>query len=89
MKYDTITFIGRNENHRAVIEAAQHDWYGHNCFGTTVSDGNYLDVVMYDNATIDDVDELINFAENNGCFINGITAKMLSERFNDAFSSCV
>ena len=73
-----LTFIGKTDDYFRTIAEAAHQLPS---FGTTVADSRSLDVVLNDDANIEDIMALIETAQQNGAFLNGTSAKMLSSRF--------
>ncbi|MCM1529771.1 MAG: SNF2-related protein [Alistipes sp.] len=76
-----IEFIGERDSFEAVKAAARTQ-----SFGTTVTDGNRLSIVMYDNADVDEVRKLLETAQENNVFETVETAKMLEDKFGAVFS---
>ena len=58
-------------------------------FGSTVSDGNELSVVLHDDANVEDVRHLVVAAQNNGIYLNGTSVKLLESRFGENFMNPV
>ncbi len=75
-----ITFLGNRNGFDAVKSAANYK-----SFGTTVSDGDTLTVVINDNADVRDVRRLVETAQDNGVYLNVPSAKMLESRFGEDF----
>ncbi|MDE6832895.1 MAG: hypothetical protein K2J39_01400, partial [Ruminococcus sp.] len=75
-----ITFLGDNSKFdtiKAVINTES--------FGTTIADGDRLSVVIYDDADIDDVHQLVETAMDNGVYLNVSSSNFLESRFGDDF----
>ena len=76
----TLTFMGDADKFDAIKSHSHND-----SFGTTITDGNTLTVVINDTATIEDVRELVTAAQENDVYLNIPSAKMLEERFGSDF----
>jgi hypothetical protein len=74
---DAIEIFGLRENLEKVCKKA---WELGN-FGSTCIDGNELDVFVRDYTTKDGISELIDYAQENSCYINGLTAKFLITKY--------
>lgn len=75
-----ITFLGNRNGFDAVKSAANYK-----SFGTTVSDGDTLSIVMNDNADVSDVRRLVETAQEHGLYLNVPSAEMLESRFGGNF----
>lgn len=75
-----ITFLGNRNGFDAVKSSANY-----RSFGTTVSDGDTLTVVINDDADVSDVRRLVETAQDNGVYLNIPSAKMLESRFGADF----
>ncbi len=75
-----ITFLGSSNGFEALKAVTNND-----SFGTTVSDGDTLTVVINDNADVNDVRRLVEAAQNNGVYLNVPSANMLEVRFGTDF----
>ena len=72
-----ITFFGSPKSLNIVKTAANTSA----SFGTTILDGDQLDVVLNDDATLDDVEELIDVAQDHNAFLNVTSFRKLKKRF--------
>ncbi|MDE5557322.1 MAG: toprim domain-containing protein, partial [Ruminococcus sp.] len=75
-----ITFLGDNSKFDAVKAVINTE-----SFGTTIVDGDRLSVVIYDDADIDDVRQLVETAMDNGVYLNVSSSNFLESRFGDDF----
>lgn len=75
-----ITFLGNRNGFDAVKSAANYK-----SFGTTVSDGDTLTVVINDDADVSDVRRLVETAQEHGLYLNVPSAEMLESRFGADF----
>ena len=75
-----ITFLGNRNGFDAVKSAANYK-----SFGTTVSDGDTLTVVINADADVKNVRRLVETAQDNGVYLNIPSAKMLESRFGADF----
>lgn len=75
-----ITFLGDNSKFDAVKAVINTE-----SFGTTFVDGDRLSVVIYDDADINDVRQLIETAMDNEVYLNVSSSNFLESRFGDDF----
>ena len=75
-----ITFLGDNSKFDAVKAVINTE-----SFGTTIVDGDRLSVVIYDDADINDVRQLVETAMDNEVYLNVSSSNFLESRFGDDF----
>ena len=76
----TLTFLGDKDSIKAILNSGVCN---NSSFGSTIIDGNTLDVVIQDVASVEDVRSLIESAQKNSVYLNVPSAKMLEERFGE------
>ncbi|MCM1474381.1 MAG: hypothetical protein NC040_10000, partial [Muribaculaceae bacterium] len=75
-----ITFLGDNSKFDAIKAVINTE-----SFGTTFVDGDRLSVVIYDDADINDVRQLVETAMDNEVYLNISSSNFLESRFGDDF----
>ena len=75
-----ISFLGDNNGFDVVKSAANSE-----SFGTIISDGDTLSVVINDDADVSDVRRLVETSQKHGAYLNASSAEMLESRFGEDF----